>query len=144
MKLESNYLGAKLAFFPLILGLFIALVILRVDYWIKTPEKKFAYSLLHDLSLLKKSGSLPSVWNDIKEISLSSDQSPAAEWIKQKQIQSLIPLNKSGRYKLQIYVMHWIEKYRYGAIVQFHLVDTKLNDNTIWELGRTFKLGIIY
>ncbi len=115
--------------------------LLRVEYWLSPPNEKFQQSWREDIQLLEKSKNLPAQWQEIGEVYLRSDNSPAQEWITTKA--NPIKTNSKGKYKLDVFVIHWIEGYRYGAIVQYSLVDLT-TDNTIWELGRTFKLGIVY
>ena len=118
----------------------LAASIFKADYWILSPKDKFIRSWQDDVALLKKSGKLPDGFNHIREIEIKSDNSPARDWIDD--LKRRVPTEPTGTYKLSVMVIHWIEDTRYGAIVQYNLVDTK-SGNTVWELSRTFKLGYL-
>ncbi len=112
------------------------------DYWISPPKEKFLRSWRDDVHLLEKTKTLPPAWKEIREITLKADpNSPADGWIQD--IVVPVERNPKGKYRLEVFVIHWIDGYRYGAVVQYDLVDLS-NDNTTWELGRTFKLGFVY
>jgi hypothetical protein len=113
----------------------------HVAYWIKPPAEKFLVSWTDDVQLLEKNQKLPKEWKDIKEISVKGDNSPVQEWIQK--IKPPITKKATGRYRLEVFIIHWIDGYRYGTVVQYDLVDLVTN-NTIWEISRTYKLGFIY
>lgn len=127
----------------------------HLNYYLKQPFEKLIITWSEDVKNLERSKSLPKEWSDIKEFEIKGDNSwPTQDWItqiKKKDTRKttntvLIPpikLNSSGRFKLEIFLIHWIEGYRYGAIVQYHLVEIATK-NTVWELDRTYKMGFIY
>lgn len=119
----------------------IAFVVFRADYWLMHPKEKFLHSWQEDVKLLEATNKLPKEWQEIGKVALSSDNSPAQHWLEN--IRPPIQIKKDGQYRLDVFVIHWIEDTRYGAVVQYNIVDMK-TQNTIWELGRTFKLGYIY
>ena len=137
----NKRVGLTLIIFSVILVGWVAYVTLGLGYWLLPPEQKFAQSWKTDIALLEKSQKLPKQWNDIKEVSLRAAAGPAQDWIAghPNPISSQI----LGHYKLDIFVIHWLEGYRYGVVIQYNLVDLK-NQNTVWELGRTLKLGFVY
>ncbi len=120
---------------------FLAMFLLKIDYWLLPPAKKMAASWKADIDMLEKSGKLPKQWKDIREVTIKADNSQIQEWLKD--LQPPIHRNREGNFRLEVFLVHWIEGYRYGAVVQYHLVDLR-NQNTIWEDGRTFKLGFVY
>jgi hypothetical protein len=136
-----KYIGLSLMFAALVL---IGVGLYRhyhVGYWMKPPAEKFLISWSEDVQLLEKTQKLPKEWKEIKEISIKGDNSPVQDWIQK--IKPPITKKASGRYRLEIFIIHWIEGYRYGTVVQYDLVDLVTN-NTVWEISRTYKLGIVY
>jgi hypothetical protein len=113
----------------------------RIAFWLKPPADKFYQSWNEDLHLLQRTQKLPKEWSEIKEISVKGDNSPVQEWILK--VRPPIQKNPNGHYRLDVFIIHWIEDNRYGAVVQYDLIDLK-NNNTIWEISRTYKLGIVY
>ena len=120
---------------------FVTLLRADVGFWFATPAKKFAMATRNDMKLLEKNHSLPKIWSKIKKIELSSDASHVQDWLNADAFD--IPKTNNGDYTLDIFVSEWIDGYRYGALVQYDLIDIKTK-NTVWELNRTYKLGIIY
>ncbi len=114
---------------------------LRLNYWLSPPKEKFFESWSADLDNLKSSGKLPKAWDEIKQISVKSDNSPAQDWLATTP--PIIKTNSHGNYRLEIFVIHWIEGTRYGVVVQHSLLDLQ-NNNTVWELSRTYPLGFVY
>ena len=112
-----------------------------VSFWFAPPAKKFAMATRTDMTLLEKNHYFPKVWSNIKSIEVSSDASHVQDWLKADAFD--IPKKSNGDYSLNIFVSEWIDGYRYGALVQYDLIDIKTK-NTVWELNRTYKLGIIY
>ena len=127
----------------------LAAVFFNLSFWLASPDKKFLRAWNEDIQLLEKTkNSLPKEWHQIREISLKADNSPIQEWMQIKgwedALKKPIPIDpKSGQFRLDIFLIHWLEGYRYGVVVQYNLVDLR-NNNTTWELGRTLKLGVIY
>jgi hypothetical protein len=118
----------------------VAAVSLRADYWLLAPKEKFLTSWQEDVKLLRKNKSLPAAWDHIREVEVKSDNSPAMDWIES--LKKQIKIDTNGTYKLNVMVIHWIEKTKYGAIVQYSITDTK-SGNTIWEISRTLHLGYL-
>lgn len=122
------------------------------SYYIKSPYAKLMSRWSDDIRLLQRVDKLPKQWAEIKELEIGGDNSwPTQDWLEKittsakAEINSVLSIKKNpnGRYKLEVFLVHWIEGYRYGVVVQYHLVDLATT-NTIWELDRTFKLGIVY
>lgn len=134
--------GIGLIFAALVLGFGAWFTLAGGQFWLLTPKEKFLTAWSQDLELLSKSGNLPKEWENIREVALKTDNSPAQDWISG--VKPPIPTNQNGTYRLDVFVVHWLEGYRYGAILTYSLVDTRRNDNTVWELSRTHKLGIVY
>lgn len=133
-------LGALLIVISLVAVGGLAAKQLNASYWILSPKEKFISSWQSDINALESAHKLPSPWKHIRQIEFKSDNSPAADWLDslKKQFQ----LDPNGSYKLNVMVIHWIEKNRYGAIVQYSITDLK-SGNTIWELSRTLPLGFL-
>lgn len=120
----------------------ILLSIFRLDFWLLPPKQKFLRAWYEDIKLLEASKKLPSEWNEVREIVIRSNNSPAQEWIAGT-LSPPIRKKPTGTHRLNIFVIHWEEGNRYGAIIEYSLI--RLSDqNTDWELGRTLKLGIVY
>ena len=134
-------LGLILIVAATIMSLWAASAIFNVSYWLLSPEQKFYKSWQADLALLEKSKTLPKQWSLIKELTIKAANAPAQDWIAINR--PPIKLNPSANYRLDIFVIHWLEGYRYGVVIEYNLVDLR-NENTIWELGRTLKLGWVY
>jgi hypothetical protein len=130
--------------FILIVGLLVigsvAAVSLKADYWLLTPKEKFIASWQDDVQLLQKTKNLPDAWHHIREVEIKSDNSPAADWVES--LKPRIRIDPLGNYKLNIMVIHWIEKNKYGAIIQYSITDLK-SGNTVWEISRTLHLGYL-
>lgn len=118
----------------------IAAVSMKANYWLLTPKNKFITSWQDDVRLLRKTKSLPNGWDHIREVEIKSDNSPAIEWGESMRPQ--LKIDPNGTYKLNVMVIHWIEKNEYGAIVQYSITDLK-SGNTVWEISRTLHLGYL-
>ncbi len=138
---KQNQIGIIFVVAAIASTLWITYVFLRVDYWIKSPPEKLAFSWIEDLKLLEQTSKLPKQWSEIREIRVRTDNSPVQDWITK--IKTPIKINPNGRYKLDVFFIHWIENYRYGVLVEYKLVDLGTSNHQ-WELSRTFKLGIHY
>ena len=129
--------------------IWLAAVYFNLGFWIAPPNQKFLRSWSEDIQLLENTkNALPKEWHQIREISVKADNSPIQDWLQikgwEESLKKPIPIDpKNGQFRLEIFLIHWIEGYRYGIVVQYNLVDLR-NNNTIWELGRTLKLGAIY
>ena len=133
--------GAVLTISSIVMLLFIGIVAFHLDFWLLKPEQKFAEAWRSDMHLLEQSRKLPPEWKEIREISVKGQASPVTEWISQ--VSPPIQATKDGRYRLNVFVIHWLEGYRYGVVIQYDLIDLK-TQNTVSELGRTLKLGFVY
>ena len=113
----------------------------RVGFFLKPPHEKLLVSWREDVQLLEESKKLPKEWGEIREITINSDNSPVHDWLDR--IKPPIQKNPRGKYRLEAFLNQWIEGYRYGVVIQYKLIDMT-NSNTVWELGRTYKLGFQY
>lgn len=114
---------------------------MRINFWVAPPAQKMSVAWADDIRLLEKSGKLPKQWAEIREVSIKADNSTIQEWLKE--LHPPIQRNPKGKFRLDVFLVFWIDGYRYGTVVQYHLVDLT-NENTVWEDGRTFKLGAVY
>jgi hypothetical protein len=137
----NKKIGLVLVVVGVLSTLLVLVIAADLDFWFSNPEGKFAKSWKNDIHLLEQSHKLPPEWKQIKEISVKAANYPAQDWIAD--IAAPISSQKTGRYRLDVFVIHWLDGYRYGVVLQYNLVDLK-NQNTIWELGRTLKLGFVY
>lgn len=112
----------------------------KADYWLLSPKDKFLQRWQQDTALLRKSKSLPPGWDHVRSVDVRSDNSPAANWVES--LKSRIPTDPTGTYQMNVMIIHWIEGNKYGAIVQYTLIDTKTG-NTVWEISRTLHLGYL-
>ena len=114
---------------------------LQQRFWILPPPEKLELTWKEDLKLLQSSkhGSL---LQDIREIKLrATAHSPAQDWLGI--LKSPIPTKKDGKLVLDIFLIHQIEGYRYGVIMQYALLDANTG-NMVDEFARTLWLGIYY
>ena len=137
----NRSVGTVLIISSLLLGIFISFTFLHLDFYLKKPQDKFAAAWQADIQLLEKSGKLPKEWKEIREISVKGQASPVTEWVGE--VTPPIPAFKAGKYRLNVFVIHWIDGYRYGVVIQYDLVDLK-SQNVVSEIGRTLKLGYVY
>jgi hypothetical protein len=114
---------------------------LRIRFWLSTPAEKMATTWTEDIRLLERSGKLPKEWSQIREVSIRADNSTIQDWLRE--LHPPIKKDPKGRFRLDVFLVFWIEGIRYGTVVQYHLVDLQ-TENTVWEDGRTFRLGLVY
>lgn len=112
----------------------------NVDYWMKPSKQKFAISWKKDVIALEKSQKLPKEWQQIREIVVKTDNSPAQTWVEGVDLP--IQKKQDGFFRLDVFIAHWIDNDKYGALIQYNLVDLR-NGNTIWELSRSLQIGRI-
>ena len=91
-----------------------------------------------DLKNLKEAGKLPKEFQQIRDLELVATDPETRERMKNISI----PINETpdGNYRLEIFVDPWRDGREYGILVQYHLVEIA-NQNTVWELGRSYKIG---
>lgn len=128
---------------------------MNLGYYAKPPYLKLITTWNEDLRNLEHAKKLPKEWSEIREIEFNGDNSwPTQDWLAKIREQKPKPdsegthkpairPNAKGHFKLEVFLIHWIEDYRYGAVLQYHLVDLTTN-NTVWELDRTYRLGFVY
>jgi hypothetical protein len=121
--------------------LLVLVAFLKLSFWLAPPEEKFSRAWKEDIQLLEKSGKLPKEWQSIKAVEMTGDNSPVQNWLPG--LVAPIKKNPEGNYQLNVFLIHWLEDNRYGVVIQYHLVDLNTK-NTIWEIGRTLKLGFVY
>lgn len=118
-----------------------AAIYFDVPYWLLPPEQKFAQAWRDDIALLEKTKSMPEAWNDLAEVSFSTNEGFVEEWYKNTQ--SPFVTSPKGKFKLQILALHQINGTRYGVMLQYNWIEIE-SGNTVGELGRTLPLGFIY
>ena len=133
--------GLTLLFASLAALVFAVAIVFRIGYWLSPPIEKFQQSWAEDIQLLEGSGKLPKEWKSIRSIKVEAANPPATDW----SATALPPvqITSDGKYRLDVFVIHWLEGFRYGVVIQYNLIDLQ-TQNKIWELGRTLKLGIVY
>lgn len=112
----------------------------NVDYWLKPSKEKFAITWKKDVVALEKSQKLPKEWQQIRDIVVKTDNSPAQNWVDGVALP--VQKKKDGLFRLDVFVAHWIENDKYGVLIQYNLVDLQ-SGNTTWELSRSLPVGRI-
>ena len=142
---QSSSFNSSVGLLLLIAGglcaIWIAWVSLNLGFWMAPPREKFLNAWAEDFRLLNASGTLPPSWSQIRDVNIRTDNSPIHEWLEKAEIP--IKKNPKGNLILDVMAVHWIEGHRYGVVLQYKLLDAQTK-NTVAELGRTFKLGIVY
>ncbi|MEK7357455.1 MAG: hypothetical protein AAB250_13470, partial [Bdellovibrionota bacterium] len=132
--------GFILVIAALIVGAAVAAQVYNVEYWLLPSKQKFAQNWQNDVAALEKSGKLPESWQQIREIVVKTDNSPAQTWVVG--LEAPIKKKQDGFFRLDVFVAHWIDDDRYGALIQYNLVDLR-DGNTTWELSRNLQIGRI-
>lgn len=133
--------GFLLILLALALAAAIALYGFDQRFWLLPPEEKLAVRWKADLQLLhaaKQDGLLKRIGRyNIR----ANDHSPLEDWLPKVKV----PLETvpNGDVTADVFLIHQIDGYRYGVIVQYEFVDNKTN-NKIGEFARTLKLGVYY
>jgi len=91
-----------------------------------------------DIIQLTGAKQLPEAFYQIKEVEYKFGSQTAEGWIKG--MHPPLVTKPNGNFKLDVFVDHWQEGKEYGAVIQYNLVSLADN-NTVWEMGRTLKLG---
>ena len=141
MKALTKFLAIAMTL--LILVVLIGFITRRdaIDFALLKPQEKFARAWKNDVNLMQTSGALPAAWSDIERIEIKSEPSPARDWLEKTT--PPIATTKHGKYKLQLFAIHWIDENRYGVTLEYWLNETATG-NTVWETARTLKLGFVY
>ncbi len=139
--MQKRIVGVLLVVLSLVAITWFAYFQLHVDFWRKPHHEKLATIWAEDISNLVKSKNLPKEWNDIKEVAVRSDNSPLHEWLPK--ILPPIPTRGNGHYRLEIFFVLLLDGNRYGTVAEYNLIEIA-TANKIWELGRTYKLGLFY
>lgn len=137
----STQVGVVLLVSALALAALIALVGFNQRYWLLPPHEKLEQSWKQDTQLLlaTKQGDL---LKRVAKIRVRSDgHSPADEWLEK--VKAPLEVNKDGDLLADIFVIHQIDKNRYGVVVQYEFIQLK-DQNKIGEFARTLWLGIYY
>jgi hypothetical protein len=139
--MQKKLIGLALVMISLVAILWIAYGQLQIDFWRKPPHEKLSTIWTEDIATLTKSKKLPKEWNEIKEVTVKTDNSPLHEWLPK--IKPPIPTKINGRYRLETFFVLLLDGNRYGTVVEYDLIDIS-SSNKVWELGRTYKLGLFY
>lgn len=137
----KNKFGGLLLLLSAILCIGFAFFHFHFDFWLLPPHQKLSIALRKDLANLEALKKLPKGWDQIREIIVKTDNSPLSEWAPKTFLP--IPVNKNGRYKLEIFFVLLLDGHRYGTVAEFNLFDYETN-NKVSEFGRTYRLGFIY
>lgn len=111
-----------------------------------TPYKesvsvRLGRAISQDLQSLKAKSSLPEQFNKVRGFELSTEGSTFKPWVDETKIS--FPTDPNGTFELQLFIFFFVNENRYGANVQYDLVDSKTK-NTVWELTRSYNLGWIF
>ncbi len=115
--------------------------IFDLPYWLQPPAERFATAWREDLALLRATGHFPPAWDELANVEFSSNESTVQDWFKATA--SPFRTRKGAQYKLQILAIHFIDKHRYGVMIQYNWIDLKTK-NTVGELARTLTIGLVY
>lgn len=110
-------------------------------YWLLPPQEKLITSWKSDLQLIANNKQAALLKRVGKVRLRANDHSPAQDWIEK--IHAPIEQTKNGDILADIFLIHQIEGYRYGVIVQYEFIDMKTN-NKVGEFARTLWLGVYY
>ncbi|CAN5403917.1 hypothetical protein BH10BDE1_BH10BDE1_30410 [soil metagenome] len=110
-------------------------------YWLLPPQEKLIASWKSDLQLIANNKQAALLKRVGKVRLRANDHSPAQEWVEK--IHAPIEPSKNGDILADIFLIHQIDGYRYGVIVQYEFIDMKTN-NKVGEFARTLWLGIYY
>lgn len=105
------------------------------------PAERLSKLISQDLENLKLKNSLPPEFKNLSEIEITTEGSTFKPWTDL--IKLSIPQTASGTHTLQVFIFFYLNEKKYGANVQYDLVENK-SENTIWELSRSYDLGWIF
>lgn len=114
---------------------------LQQRFWVLSPAEKLEFAWNEDLKLLQNSRHGP-LLQKVREIKMrATAHSPAQDWLTN--LKPAVAAKKDGDLILDVFLVHQIEGYRYGVIMQYALLDAKTG-NMVDEFARTLWLGIYY
>lgn len=111
----------------------------QLDYRLLDKNAKLNQLINEDLKRLELEKKLPKDWNRIRSINLYQKEDDEIKWLKKVKLE--IKTNPSGDRHLEVELIPWKLKNMSGATVNYHLLDIK-SENSVWEFGRTFELGL--
>jgi hypothetical protein len=106
-----------------------------------SPAVRLSALMTKDLEALKTRNSVPPQIKNLKAIDISTEGSTFKPWTDEMKIK--IPTSEGGTHILEVFVFFYVNENKYGANVRYDLIDAK-NENTIWELNRSYELGWIF
>jgi hypothetical protein len=91
-----------------------------------------------DFQRLSASGQLPKAWGLINQIILIPTDPLTKEL--SMYLKAPVKVNKAGNYRLEVTIItHQSEKNKTQVLLQHNIIEVE-NENTIWELNRTYNL----
>jgi hypothetical protein len=93
-----------------------------------------------DLNSMIRANGVPPNFAKIRGFQITSEGSTFKPWADEVKIR--IPTEKDGTHGLEVFIFFYIDDKKFGANVQYNLVEIKTN-NTEWELTRGYELGWI-
>lgn len=112
----------------------------NIQFSLLSPQEKLAFLIKQDFDSLRSTGYLPKNWNEIGSIEVHGDKYPERPWLHTVSLPLFLKPN--GERHLEVQVLPWESEGRFGAVVNYELLDRKTK-NTLWEFGRTFEIGVI-
>lgn len=112
-----------------------------VSPYTASVSSRLGIAISEDLASLKRKNALPQQFGNLKSFEASTESSTFKPWIDDLKV--ALPTAPSGTYSLQVFIFFYIDGKKYGANVQYDLVNIKTN-NTDWELTRSYPLGWIF
>lgn len=105
----------------------------------KNTKNIFINQVWHDdIKRLIKSGEIPNAWSKINQIIFIATDPETKELTKY--LKAPVKINKSGEYRLEISVIsHQSDLNKTQILLQHNIIQND-NDDTIWEINRTYNL----
>lgn len=102
---------------------------------------RLSRAINEDLNSLIQNKVVPANFAKIRGFQITAEGSTFKPWADELKIQ--IPTDKNGTHGLEVFVFFYIDGKKFGANVQYNLVEIKTN-NTEWETTRGYDLGWIF
>lgn len=103
-------------------------------------KRTFINEWAQDYELISKSGKMPKLWFDLKTVVVAPESLPLYSPSSDKE--NPVKNTVEGTHKVEILIVDATDGNAIAAIVQYHI--TNAERNTVWEFGRTLKLGHYY
>lgn len=110
-----------------------------IGYYLQPKQERLYSSWKHDISELARDPEFSKALSRVGKVEIHfTDPEVAGEF---EDFHPPIKSTPNQPYILKISITRWIEKTEYGFVIQHELFDE--SDNKFFELGRTYKIGLI-